>query len=192
MSVDCYQYAFVRTVEPVLEPLSIKKVRRYLRIDEDDDSQDDVLQLLITQARQRCEELTEQCLITQTWELNCEGFFDEFRLKSPLQSVTHVKYLDLDNVLQTLATTVYQVDTKSPVPRIRLAYNQAWPAALPVPNAVRVTFVAGYGLTEATVPERIRQRLLAHVGYCYENRQNVQDDEYLDRLFSSVSLGLTI
>jgi hypothetical protein len=48
-------------------------------------------------------------------------------MAAPLQSVTTVKYYDASGVLQTLASTVYQVDTVSQPGRIVLAPTQIWP-----------------------------------------------------------------
>ena len=196
---------------PASEPVALTDAKAWLRVDSDDTSQDTVIIYLITSARQRCERVTCLALITQTWQLTLDRFpstaalwdpsaaaGDYARLgpisdpraiklmRPPLQSVTSIQYTDLNSTVQTLpapgsSNPQYQVDTYSFPGRILPAYSTFWPVALPVVNAVTVTYVAGYGSASA-VPGEITQALFTHLAYCYRNREE-QDQEYLDSLF---------
>jgi uncharacterized phiE125 gp8 family phage protein len=59
----------------------------------------------------------------------------------PLISVVSITYVDLAGTTQTLATSVYTVDTASG--KIDLGYLQFWPSTRTIPNAVTVRFIAG-------------------------------------------------
>jgi hypothetical protein len=61
----------------------------------------------------------------------------------PVQGVSQIQYIDASGALQTLSSTVYQVDLNNPTARILPAYAQYWPYTQPTTNAVRVTFTAG-------------------------------------------------
>ena len=69
--------------------------------------------------------------------------------RNPVTSVSQIQYYDGDNVLQTLSTSNYIVDTKSKPGRI---YVSDLEGTYTRPNAVEVTFVAGYADIDA-VPE---------------------------------------
>jgi hypothetical protein len=83
---------------------------------------------------------------------------------APIQSITHLKYYDRDDVLQTFIASDYYANLTSTPPEIRLKEAKQWPnTSLYRPNKVEVTMVAGYGSTAASVP---RTAKLAIVEYC--------------------------
>lgn len=129
-------------------------------------SEDEILNLYLSAATDWAEQFTRRALITQTWEVRTKEFphqaaHPEMVLpRGKLQSVTSVKYLDLSDVEQTLASSVYEVDTTSDPGRVLLGYDQDWPDVLDYPDAVRVRYVCGYGDTPATVPIAVRQAIM--------------------------------
>lgn len=189
----------VRTVAPTVLAVSVEEARKYCRIPDDDHGEDATVEDLIAEAVDRCERVALRALLSQTWRLALDSFCDKsnFALwdaglgwlleipRPPLLSVTSLQYVDDDGVTQTLATTEYQVDTNEEPGRIWPAYGTSWPTPRVQPNAVLVTYVAGYGTTAASVPREIRDRIKAHVHYCFEHRSEARDEEYLDNLFRS-------
>lgn len=201
---------------PSVEPLSLVATKVWLRIDTDDTSQDAVVSLLITQARQRCERVTGRALVTQTWlqtldRFPGEGLFsfgfhgrdhcehDDVRhsdrrtirlFRPPLQSVTSLAYVDAGGITQSLdPTTGFQTDTVSEPGRLLPNEFSFWPQTrTQTLGAVRITYQVGYGDDASDVPGEIVQALMTHVAYCFRNREQ-QDDDYLDRLFGSFSIG---
>ena len=159
---------------PVIEPVTVAQARAHLRIDGND--HDDVIAQLVRAARRRAEAHTRRALVTQTWDLT----LDDFPLwqidvpRPPLQSVTHIKYIDTAGVQQTLSSVLYTVDTKSEPGRITPAYGQSWPTARDQVNAVEVRFVAGFGMDSA-VPDDIKSAILLMVGHLFEHREEVTD-----------------
>lgn len=137
----------------------------------------------ITQAREYLEQITGRALITQTYEFYLDKFPRYITLpKPPLQSVTSVTYIDVDGVEQTLATSVYTVDTDNTEGLIYEAYNQDWPSIRYVDKAVKVTFVAGYGNTATSVPSPLKEAILLHVDHLYENRGNSAESNALGNI----------
>ena len=127
---------------------------------------------MINVATQVVEEFTRRRLMTQTYNL----FYDEFPPYIDLQvgdvaSVTHIKYYDADNTLQTLAASNYDVDTKVRPGRIYESENGDFPNTYERPNAVEVEFIVGG--TASDVPAPIIQGIYIIVGRYYENRQDV-------------------
>lgn len=90
----------------------------------------------------------------------------------PLISIDSIKYLDTGGVQQTLASTVYKVDTVSEPARVLPAYGQAWPSTRQEINAVEVLFTCGFA-SAALVPEGIKSWMKIRIGTMYENREEV-------------------
>jgi uncharacterized phiE125 gp8 family phage protein len=154
---------------PGEEPITLDEAKLHLRVDVT--AEDTLINGLIIAARQAAEQATGRALMQQTWELALDCFPDEIRLQMPpLQSVSSVKYLDQDGVLQTLATSEYLVNDYKEPARIVLAYGKSWPSTRDQENAVLVRFVAGYADADA-VPQEIKQWMLMLIGSMYANRE---------------------
>src|SRR5947209_19263795 len=92
-------YGLVVTVPPTAEPVSLDEVKEYCRVDAGDVTQDTTLMGLVAFARQRCEEICDRALLTQTLKLTLDVWpRDQFIRppRSPLASVTSVKYFDVN------------------------------------------------------------------------------------------------
>lgn len=167
---------------PTLEPVTVQEATDWARITES--SEDDLVDGLIRSARAHVEQLTGRALITQTWDLYCDEFPEQFDIpKPPLQSVSFIKYTDATGTVQTLASTEYTVDAKCEPGRIVPAYGKTWPSTQYVPNAVQVRFVAGYGPAaldiDARAPE-LRQAIGVLVATMYEQRETNTDQQMVD------------
>jgi hypothetical protein len=77
--------------------------------------------------------------------------------------VESVKYLDANNVLQTLPVEAWRVTGAggTGVAKIALAYGQAWPTTLADPEAIRVRFTAGFALGDPNLIPAKQAMLLA-------------------------------
>lgn len=165
----------VQVVAPSVEPVSLAELKAQSRITQSDEDS-----LISTQfipaARSYVESRIRRQLITADWRLSCAGFTQSGALslpRPPLQSVVSVTYYDVDNVLQTLASSVYGVFADTGVEgRMYLESDQEWPEVYDRPDAVQVLFRCGYGLTSADVPIGIRQAILLVAADLFEHREN--------------------
>ena len=130
--------------------------------------------IYIKSATKSCEQVLQRKLITQTWKMFLDswpGYIEV--LFGDLQSVTHIKYTDLDGVQATFSNTKYDVDTISVPGRIFLKNGESWPSdTLNAVNPIEIQFVTGYGATAASIPEDIRHAILLTADHAYENRGN--------------------
>jgi uncharacterized phiE125 gp8 family phage protein len=152
---------------PATEPVTLNEAKEHLRIEHDVD--DAFISTLITVAREYVEKIAWRGFIDQTWELTLREFpiFDYITLpKGPVRSVTSVQYLDPSGVLQTLATSVYEVDTKSKFGRVILKEGQSWPGYLRRWNSVTVQYVVGY----TNLPKGIVHAIKLLIAQMYEHR----------------------
>ena len=157
---------------PASTPITLAEAKAFLRVDSDYDDDNTYITSLISVATQVVEQYTRRRLITQTYNI----FYDEFPPYIDLQigevaSVTHIKYYDEDNTLQTLATDQYDVDTRVRPGRIYQSNTGDFPNTYERPNAIEVEFIVGGSASD--VPAPIVQAIYIIVGRYYENRQDV-------------------
>lgn len=134
-----------QTIAPTAEPISLAQAKRQLRVDGTDD--DTYINSLIATARSYVEYQCNTQLVVATFKQNWDYFpcTDEVCLNySPLLSVSSITYVDTAGTIQTLSTDVYSVITHEKPGKIKLKYGQYWPSVRSQPDAVTVTFRAGY------------------------------------------------
>lgn len=164
------------TTAPATEPLSLAEAKAHLRVDGTDE--DTLITNLIEAARDVFEQETGRQVITATYR----GSLDRFPVRStiaipkpPLQSITSITYLDSAGAIQTWAASEYTVSTFSgPFALQGMIFpvaNETYPDTFPLPNAVTVNFVAGYGGASTDVPEGVRAAIKGIVGELFEQRE---------------------
>lgn len=181
---------------PSSEPITLAEARTHLRIEPFgsplEHPDDPYINSLITIAREFCEQYLERSLATQTVQMVVDNFADTIYLpNAPIQSIDSITYIDINGAIQTLATSVYELDAYEN--KIRLKYDQEWPVVRSQEDAVTITFTAGYtnGLSPDTypLPAPIKAAMLLIIGNYYENRQ--QDVLGNTRIsFNSLPLGV--
>lgn len=172
LSMRDIPHALVLTTAPTLEPLTVDEARAHCRID--DVAEDAYLSSLITASRQYCEKYTDRAFITQTWKLYLDSWPTQIELRKPTAiSVTSITYVDSAGDTQTLATSVYALDSVSEPGLVTLKHNQTWPTLRGDHNGIVVTFTAGYGAAASNVPETIKHAMKLLIGHWYRNREAV-------------------
>lgn len=152
--------------------LSEMKAHLFL-VEGDDDSE---LINKINEVRNLAESFTHRLLLTTTAEYSLDAFpvnSREIWLPAPpLQSVTSVEYYDTAGALQEMTLSDFFVDTRSQPGRLVLKPNKSFPATEEGrPNAVIITFVAGYGNTSTSLPADLKSALKLIIASRWENRQ---------------------
>lgn len=167
------------TTQPTVEPVTLTQAKSHCRLETSSD--DALMSALVTAARAWCEEHCARKFVTQTVDLTLDAFpCGSLCLPGGVvQSITHVKYRDEDDALQTWAAAEYISDLNSEPARLEPAMNYAYPAARGRVGAVTVRYVAGYAPIGSPtdyaepVPQPIKQAILMMVGHFYENRESV-------------------
>ncbi len=178
-------YGLIETTPPTVEPLTLQEAKDHLRVDIGTD--DAFITNLIQAARITYERQTNLALVNTTFT----QFMDEFPLiirpkRSPLVSVTTIKNIDDDGILQTVPAADYKVDNRWKPGRIEEAFDKSWPTTRDEVNAVEVEFIAGFGAAAADVPADIKQALLLLIGHWYDNRESS-----VERTISKIPDGLS-
>ena len=158
--------------KPTGEPFDLEFVKQHIRVDHDAD--DGLIEQLVTAVRRFCESTSNLAFLNQTWvqKMNCFPRGDSsIKLhRSPVASITSIKYLDSAGVQQTLNGSAYQLYSDSGAWKVKPAYNTYWPDYREQPDSIQIEFVAGYG-TADDVPQELRQGMLLLIGHYYENRE---------------------
>ncbi|RUW55056.1 phage gp6-like head-tail connector protein [Mesorhizobium sp. M1A.F.Ca.ET.072.01.1.1] len=90
----------------------------------------------------------------------------------PLKSVDAFEYVDIDGAAQTITDfRQFGVASVNSAGFVLPAYNSTWPDTRIQPEAVKITFTAGY----ATIPQAVKHAILLLVAQWYERRENASD-----------------
>lgn len=190
--------SFSRTVAPSGSVLTLNEAKTQLKLDADITEDDAFIQALIdgaTQYLDGIDGILNRALLTQTWQLKLDEFprynsmvsnvqRDVYAIKlplPPLQSVSSVQYVDTAGVTQTWASSNYVVDTANEPGRIYPAYDKCYPSIRSQPEAVTITFVAGYG-EAAAVPQPIKSAMLLLIRAWYDHRAAVGSSHITNKL----------
>lgn len=155
----------------VANVVTLSEVKSHLKVDTTAD--DTLITNLISAAQASCEEYTNRLFIRTTlvqYSDNWNGISELF--KSPVKTITNIKYYDTDNVLQTLAASVYQIDKAYMPTRVALQPDQSFPSVANRINAIEVTYDVGEA-DAANVSDGIKQAVLLTIGHWYQNRESV-------------------
>lgn len=175
----------VRVVEqPEQEPVTLVEAKLHCRVESDITVDDDLIEGLISAARQWAENYCNRYFALQTVELTQDGFpVRGYALELPggeVQEVQSITYRDTDDILQEWDADEYISDLSSVPARVEPAQNYTWPAARARVGAVKVRYQVGAAEAEgspsdfrANIPRAIRHAMLMLVGHWYEQRESV-------------------
>lgn len=148
-----------------VEPLTLEQAKTHLRVYLNDE--DDYIAGLIIAARMMAEGRLNRTITQRQLVATFRAWHVGMRLpKPPVVSVDAVEYLDTDGALQPFDS--FDVLAEG---MIGPTYGATLPAIRHRPDAIRVTYTAGYA--EGEVPAPIVQWMLLAIGTMYQNRESI-------------------
>lgn len=170
---------------PVIAVVALSEAKLQCRVDHTDD--DSLLTGLIAATHNWLEGtagILGRCLISQSWEL----YYDEFP-SGPLQiplgnllSVTAVDYIDPNTKIYVTWPQANNYDVDAVAKEGWIMPSSSWPTPASAINAIRITFVAGYGPNASDVPAAIKQAMLMLINHWYENRGVILADRRMENI----------
>jgi len=92
---------------------------------------------------------------------------------APLASITHLKYYDSANTIQTWAGTNYTTNKfLNQKGFLEIKDGVSTPTLAERADAIEIRFKAGYGTSGSDVPESIKTAILLILGFMYEKRED--------------------
>ena len=175
------QFSLVRVTAPAVSPISLAEAKAQMRVEGNDD--DTIIQRLIDAAVAfvDVQGVLGRAMITQTWgEWLAPNPSTVLLSLGPVQSVSAIKYYDIDGVLQTATLADFNVFGTPNRITITPKTSKAWPITQTRDDAIKIEYVVGYGSTSASVPQTVRHALLMLVAHWYENRETTQEKQMQD------------
>ena len=163
----------VLTGAPETLPLTLDEAKRHLRVEHGDEN--DLITSLIGAVTAHLDGwsgILGRCLIAQEWKASYPCFKRVLRLPFPDVTAAAVSYFDAYDEAQAFDASAFRLLEDSAGAYVWLAAGTTYPAVYGRPDAVQVTFTAGYGAA-ADVPLPIRQAMKLLIGHFYENREAV-------------------
>ena len=149
------------------EPVTLADAKLHLRTITGDTTEDSaIITPLIVAAREYCENITGRALAKQTIKAYPERFTRIMDLpRSPIRSITAVKYTDDSGNTTTMDAANYALDGEYG----RLLFYTI-PSFVPrAMNPIEIEYDAGF----TAAPKLIRQAMLLLIGHWYVNRESV-------------------
>ncbi len=188
--------------QPASEPVTTVEIRKFVR--QDTTADDDVLNALVTAARQWVEEYTGRALITQRWQAFAPSFPDnDAPLIIPGGNVADspapvFEYMSDTGTWTTLASSAWFVESSSSddyaavYPSV--AAGRGWPSTVTegdgrrrggtgwkTRNVIRFAYTVGYGAA-SQVPEAIKTAIKLHASFHYDNRNMPMPEKHVNAL----------
>lgn len=173
---------------PPYEPCTRAQAKNWLKIDDDITVDDTEVDRLIKAVRELAENLTFRTFVPRTFKLTLPDwpYDSDYGWKinlpmPPLITVDSIVYVDLNGAQQTLSTALYAVHSGYTPGFIVPAWGAALPFVRRVPNALEVSFTAGYtpgspadetGYQEV-LPEALRLWMKTKMGTLYNIREQL-------------------
>lgn len=177
MTNDTTYRAHQVTVPNTELPVTLDTARAHLR-NEDQRYDDDYIVGIIRAACAMVEKQYGLALLTQTVKqyhqaFPCAASAPLLLRIAPLINVTSIEYVDSAGDTQTWNNTEYAAGHYNQTAFIIPKTNFTWPTGLAnTPNAVTITYTAGFGTKASNIPNDIRSALLLIIGALYENRED--------------------
>lgn len=160
----------VITANPTLL-IELTEVKSHLKVDVDAD--DSLITNLIKAATSSCQEYTNRFFLStelKQYSNSWDGISELF--KSPVSSITAIKYYDNLNNQITLDASIYSLNSTIMPSRIETKVDQSFPTVTERWDAVEVNYHVGAG-DVSDVDQGIKQAVLLTIGHWYANRETV-------------------
>ncbi len=119
--------------------------------------------------------ILHRALINQEWLEQGPCFPPDILVLAlkPVSVITHIKYFDDADAIQTLSASLYNLHSRAPAAYVKLIDGESWPTTFRRDDAIEVQYIAGYGPVSSDVPGTLRRAIKLAIGHYYANRESI-------------------
>ncbi|WP_262027644.1 head-tail connector protein [Microvirga sp. Mcv34] len=164
---------------PAVEPVTLGEMKAYLRVDDDDVTQDDLILGLVKAARLMVEAASRRVLIEQRWRVVLDRWPDGGTILlpvSPLIAVDRITVADASGDTSEVPANAFETDALSDPPRIAVIDA---PQPGKSRNGIVIELRAGYGTAPEAVPATLKLAIRILVAHWFENRGDAIGEQIL-------------
>jgi uncharacterized phiE125 gp8 family phage protein len=164
---------------PAVEPITLAEMKAYLRVEDDDSAQDDLISGLIKAARLTVEAASRRVLIEQSWRVVLDRWPRDGVVLlplSPLIAVDAIRIADATGAATELPDDAFEADGLREPPRL---FVEDAPEPGRSRNGISIELRAGYGATPDMVPATLKLAIRILVAHWFENRGDVIGEQIL-------------
>lgn len=175
------QFSLVQITGPAVTPISLAEAKAQMRVESSDD--DAIIQRLIASAVAfvDAQGALGKAMITQTWgQWLSPNPGTVYLSLGPVQSVSAIKYYDVDGALQTATLADFNVFGTPNRISVSPKAGKAWPVTQTRDDAIKIEYIIGYGSSSASVPETVRHALMMLVAHWYDMRETATEKQMYD------------
>ena len=153
---------------PAVPPISLVEAKAHCRVDHDLD--DGRIEIAIAAATSHLDGHTGilgRAMVTQTWRQDFPAWPADRSLRLPLapaSEIVEIGYRGSDGAAQIVPANAYRLLAGESNPFVRFAADFGMPSLDCAPDAISVTFKAGYGPAGQDVPGPLRAAMLLLIG----------------------------
>jgi len=170
---------YTKTAETDALPVALSDVREFIGLPSGDTSRDTELTAFAKAATRAVEHHCQMSILDTTWQAAMPDFGERIALnKRPFKAVSLIEYVhELTGTITAVnGETFYDVQVGQQMGMVFLGKDKMWPNEQATRHdAVRVTFTAGYGVDDTTVPEDIKHAILMTVAAMDAKRGDCDD-----------------
>jgi hypothetical protein len=144
---------------PAVEPVPLAEMKAYLRVDDDDSAQDQVIAGLVKAARLTVEGASRRVLVEQRWRVALDRWPQDRTVLlplSPLISVESIKVFDAKGAAASIAAGAIDSDRFSDPPRCRRACGSPSRSWWPIGSRTGATWRASRSCRRKPSPSWLR------------------------------------
>lgn len=169
--MDYYNETYLRTDKTTDDIISLDDMKLYLKVD--DDADDDLITALINAAVVVAERVMNRDLLTATYIRYSDTISQDLTLRrGGFYELDDIEYM-VDGSYNSVDSDDYEAATDGIFAELwRVNIDESYDEH---PQAIKITFKAGYGATATDIPDDIINALKAHVAFMYENRGDCGD-----------------
>jgi uncharacterized phiE125 gp8 family phage protein len=166
------------------DAVTLADFKEFIKWDADDATENATMMACLTAATEEAESFTRRVCIRGTWRtfIECFPYCLKLDVHPIVISSIVVKYYDVNNALQTLASSEYFVKDNGTDEHVEIIFDGTMPVFYDRWEPIYLEYTAGYEFGH--LPDRIKVGILEKAANDFENRTSEQAGSLTEKHFN--------